>query len=131
MSVRTMTVDELHATLRGQGVSAREHVAVKCPICGTVQSLADFADAGVMADTAERQIAFSCIGRWTNSGRHQHGTPPGRGCDWTLGGLFQLHRLEVVTPDGKHHPRFEPATAEEAQAHERDRALRKAPGEQA
>jgi hypothetical protein len=34
-----------------------------------------------------------------------------------LGGLISLHKLEVVTPDGEHHPRFEVATPDEAKAH--------------
>ena len=41
----------------------------------------------------------------------------GKPCNWTLGGLFALHKLEVVTPDGEKHPRFELATPAEAQAH--------------
>jgi hypothetical protein len=43
--------------------------------------------------------------------------PDGKPCNWTLGGLFRTHTLEVVTPDGKKHPRFEVATPEQAQAH--------------
>ena len=30
----------------------------------------------------------------------------------TLGGLFKIHELEVVTPDGEHHPRFMPEREE-------------------
>ena len=32
-------------------------------------------------------------------------------------GLFQIHKLEVVTDDGVHHPRFELASEAEAKAH--------------
>lgn len=34
----TMTVDDLHAAFRAQGVPTKEDLAWKCPICGTVQS---------------------------------------------------------------------------------------------
>jgi hypothetical protein len=56
-------------------------------------------------------------------GRFTHHLPPPKlkgtqvGCNWTLGGLFQMHALEVVTEDGERHPRFEVATPEEAKAH--------------
>jgi hypothetical protein len=77
----------------------------------------DLINAGASPATVEKYIGFSCIGRFTNAGPHKTGEPPGRGCDWTLGGLFGLQKLEVVDEEGKHHPHFEPATAEEAAAH--------------
>ena len=49
--------------------------------------------------------------------QYKNDDPPKQGCDWTLGGMFQLHKLEVVTEDGEHYPRFEPCTPEEAQSH--------------
>jgi len=55
----------------------------------------------------EKYLAFSCVGRFD----------PDKGCDWTMGGLFQLHELEVVTEDGKHNPRFEVASPAMTQAH--------------
>lgn len=117
--IRKMTVPELHAAFKAQGVSAREHVACKCVMCGTVQSLDDFVRAsGEPADVVEKFFGFSCIGRFTGAGEHKRGTPPGKGCNWTLGGLLRLHTLVVVTEDGKEHPFFELATPEEAQAHE-------------
>lgn len=101
--MKTMTLDEFHAALKAQGTERIEDVTFKCPMCGTLQSAQDLIDAGAGTDLddVERYLAFSCVGRW----------PSDKGCDWTLGGLFKLHELEVVTPDGKHHPRFEPATA--------------------
>lgn len=116
--MRTITVDEFIAELKAQGVT-REHFAFKCPICKTVQSSRDLikAGAGVDFDSVEKYLAFSCVGRFTNAGAHKKDEAPGRGCNWTLGGLFQLHELTVTTPDGAKHPRFEPASPEEARAH--------------
>jgi hypothetical protein len=96
----------------------REHIAVMCPVCGTIQSIASLIAAGVSPHAAEAAIGFSCEGRFTNAGPARHGQParPGtRGCDWTLGGLFKMHRLEVITEDGERHPHFELATKTDAQ----------------
>lgn len=114
MTVKTMPVAEFHATLRAQGVSAREHTAFVCVQCGNVQSIASLMLHGMAAEQAERRVGFSCEGRMTKD----------RGCDWTLGGLFTIHELEVITDDGKSHPTFLPATPEQAQALERDLATR-------
>ncbi|SEO65218.1 VVA0879 family protein [Nitrosovibrio sp. Nv6] len=114
----TMTLDEYHSALKAQGVP-RDHLAMKCPICKTIQSASDLiaAGAGKNFDEVEKYLGFYCIGRFTRAGGHKKGVPPGRGCDWTLGGFLQAHELEVVTPDGVHNPRFALATPEEAQAH--------------
>jgi hypothetical protein len=114
--VATMSIDEFHAALKAQGMPRREHVALKCPVCKTVQSMRDLERAGVAAEDIDKFFGFSCVGRFTGAGPKKKGDAPGRGCDWTLGGLFQLHELEIVTPDGHHHPRFAIATAAEAQA---------------
>jgi hypothetical protein len=110
-----ISLEEFHTRLKAQGLP-REHLAFKCVMCGTVQSTASFAAAGAPGDASERYIGFSCIGRITNAGPHQKNQPPGRGCDWSLGGLFRIHQLEIIDADGKHHPHFELATAEEARA---------------
>jgi len=69
-----------------------------CPVCKTVQTIQDFIDAGVGKETISKTIAFSCIGRFTKT----------KGCDWTLGGLFRLHTLEVKFEDEeKGRPTFE------------------------
>lgn len=68
----------------------------KCVQCGQSQCLQDFIDAGVKEP--ENYVYFSCIGRYV----------VGRGCDWTLGGLFQIHKMEVEF-DGKRIPVFEMA----------------------
>jgi len=99
----TMTLDEYQDAILQQRQGRIEDVTFQCPRCETLQSAQDLIDAGAgkSLDEVEGFLAFSCVGRWDKS----------RGCDWTLGGLFQIHRLEVVTPDGRHHPRFEPKAA--------------------
>lgn len=118
--VEKITVDEFRARLDAQGVSGRRHKAFKCPMCGTVQSMQTLIDAGAGPDeaSAEKYIGFSCVGRFTDAGSPRK-EPDGKPCNWTLGGLFRLHKLEVQTPDGEYHPHFEVATPDEAVALEK------------
>lgn len=122
-----ITVEELHARMKAQGVSAREHIAFKCPVCGTVQSIASLSKAGVPAKV-ENYLGFSCEGRFTGAGPWPSSKAKGeradsrraiRGCDWTLGGLLRIHDLTVIKPDGSEHPSFVLATPEEARELER------------
>lgn len=116
--MRTLTIPEFHAELKAQGVGRREDIAFVCPVCGTVQSGADWmAATGKPFDEIEPVIGFSCIGRETGAGPHKAGTAPGKGCDWTLGGLLRIHQLEIVGEDGQRHAMFEPASADLAQQH--------------
>lgn len=121
----SITVEEAHRRMKAQGVSSNKHVAFVCPVCGTVQSMASLVAAGCPKDKVESYIGFSCEGRWTGAGPWPSGgdrsakglrrTYPG--CDWTLGGLFRIHRLEVVMPDrAEPQPCFEIASPEQAQA---------------
>lgn len=121
MTRDTISLDEFRARLKAQGVRGRMHFAFKCPICATVQSLTSFACAGAKADEAEKYIGFSCIGRVTGAGAPRK-EPDGNPCNWTLGGLLQIHNLVVLDEDGKPHPHFEIATPEEAQALEKANA---------
>jgi hypothetical protein len=91
-------------------------------MCQSIQSGVDLiaAGAGEDFDAVERFLGFSCVGRWTNAGPYYE-KGSAHGCDWTLGGLFQIHELEVVTPDGARHPRFMPVSPEEAKAHRKAR----------
>ena len=66
-----------------------------CAHCGESQTLQEFIDAGI--ENPGNKFYFSCIGRWIK----------GRGCDWTLGGLFQIHKTEVKSEEGKNIPVFE------------------------
>lgn len=111
--VRKVTGDEFHAELKAQGVP-REHVAVKCVMCDTVQSITSFTRAGLAADEAEKRIAFSCVGRLRRALPPHKAKGRAEGCDWSLGGLFCGSPF-VVTIDGKDRPSFPPATPEEAQ----------------
>lgn len=123
-----LEIDEFHARLKLQGVSSLGHVCLVCPVCGTPQSRASLEAAGATAEEAERIFGFSCEGRLTKVGPWPGSTDRSakavarrkvRGCDWTLGGLFKLHVLEVVTKDGVTHPLFAIARPEVAQELER------------
>ena len=126
--IETITIDEFHARLKAQGVRSEQDLAFICPICETVQSARDLivADAGQTFEEVEKYLAFTCVGRFTDAGPHRNGDTPGKGCDWTLGGLFQIHKLQVETPDGKQHPRFQLATPEQARVHAAKHAERAA-----
>lgn len=112
-----ITVAEFKARMLGQGVSSSNHTALICPACGTVQSITDHLKAGATPEEAESAIGFSCVGRRTGAGEPKTENK-GKGCNWSLGGLLQIHELTVVTEDGVKHPRFAFATPEQAQAHE-------------
>ncbi|MBN9034247.1 MAG: hypothetical protein J0I23_31175 [Rhizobiales bacterium] len=113
--MKKLTIAEFQSELKAQGVDRREDMAVVCPICKTVQSMQSLINAGAKdQDHAERLTGFSCVGRFTGAGPHKKGTPPGKGCDWTLGGLFRLHEMVVIDENGREHPHFLPATPEQA-----------------
>jgi hypothetical protein len=57
-----------------------------CPACKTEQTIQDFIDMGFTEDQWHGYIGYSCIGRFNNKEK---------GCDWTLGGLFQIHTVEI------------------------------------
>lgn len=122
--MKTVTLDEYRSALKAQGVP-RDHMAWRCPMCSTVQSAADLITAGAGADfdAVEGYLGFSCVGRYTGAGSPSQMKGQGKGCNWTLGGLFQMHELEVVTEDGRRHPLFEPACPEEALAHMQAKGL--------
>lgn len=113
-----MLLGEFLGALKAQGVPGPEHFALVCPRCKCVQSAQDLIKSGAGDDFAavEKYLGYSCVGRWMGAGSARK-EPDGLPCNWTLGGLFQLHELEVITPDGEAHPRFMPATPEQAQAH--------------
>lgn len=115
MTMRQITHDAFLAELEAQGVP-RDHYAFICPACGTVQSYDDFKRAGVESENAERAIGFNCVGRYTNAPAPRK-APDGKPCNWSLGGLFRIHQLEVKTEDGTVHPFFEVAAPEQARAH--------------
>jgi hypothetical protein len=121
MSIERISHEEFLQRLKTQGVS-REHLALVCPICGTVQSMASLIKAGAAPDKVDGDFGFSCEGRFSRAGPWPSVSAETekakqrrlvRGCDWTLGGLLHLHRLEVMTADGP-RPCFELATPEQA-----------------
>lgn len=120
-----ITLVELHARLRAQGVSSPNHYAFKCPVCGTVQSMASLVQAGASVEKVESAIGFSCEGRFSRAGewpsrKDKSGKAADRrkvrGCNWTLGGFLQVHKLEVEMDGGETSPAFEIASADEARA---------------
>lgn len=122
--MKTMTVKDFHAAIREQAPSSAQ-VCFVCPMCGTVQNIIDLirAGAGKTEDDVSKYIGFSCVGRFTH-----HKPPPQEkggqcGCNWTLGGLFQCHQLEVVTDDGVRHPHFDLATKEQTAVHLLDQVM--------
>ena len=96
-----------------------EHVCFVCPACGTVQCGEDLvkAGAGKDFDAVRNVLGFSCVGRYTHSKQPPKTKGTQDGCNWTLGGLFQIHEFEVVTDDGKKHPHFRLATKDEYAEH--------------
>jgi hypothetical protein len=72
----------------------------QCPMCGHIQSGEDFIAAGI--EDYNTKVFFSCIGRWTNTDKNAKNP-----CNWTLGGLFQFHKAEVIDEEGKARPVFE------------------------
>jgi hypothetical protein len=94
-----MTIEQWNA--RGEELygADRRKWKFRCVACGNVQSaeLADERNPELVGVEKGNWIYFSCEGRRT----------PGVGCDWSLGGLFQLHCLAVIDEDGKSHPTFE------------------------
>lgn len=67
----------------------------KCVSCGMVQTIQDFILAGVERDVAVQIVYQECIGRHVK----------GKGCDWALYGLLNIHELEVER-DGERMPVF-------------------------
>jgi len=116
---RVIKIGEWLELLKAQGVPEL-HLAFRCPVCGTVQSAYDLikAGAGKDFDAVQKYLGFSCVGRFTDAGPYkkkalvQH-----KGCDWTLGGLFYIHTLEIEDEAGGIHPRFEPVDSETAIKH--------------
>jgi hypothetical protein len=68
-----------------------------CPNCGTIQKGIDLLQEGMEADKALNYLGFSCIGRFNSKNK--------KGCDWSLGGLFQIHEVEIEM-DGDTRPVF-------------------------
>lgn len=59
----------------------------KCPSCNHVQSINLMLqhNPSLKAEEIQNSVFFNCEGRYTER----------YGCDWSLGGLFQIHKVEV------------------------------------
>ena len=91
----TMTIEEWHAKAKElYNTPDFKEWKFVCPMCGNVQSYKDFEG---LVDNPEDYMHFSCIGRFKDN----------IGCDWTLGGLFQIHKTEVIDENGNTYPVFE------------------------
>ena len=129
--IRSLSAEAFRQEVRDQGLGGLDQAVFKCPMCGTLQSAADLIDAGAGLDFegVRQYLGYSCVGRFTGAGSPRK-KPDGQPCNWSLGGLFRMHKLEVVTPDGRTHPHFEPASLEEAQEHKRQREAKASPSEE-
>ena len=69
-----------------------------CPSCGHIQSVKSVLEhnPSLNPEDVKKWINYSCEGRYNE----------GEGCDWTLGGLFKIHKLEINYL-GKEIPSFE------------------------
>lgn len=114
---REITHAEFIAEYRAQS-ETREGIVFICPACGTLQNALDLiaAGAGEKFEDVGGQIGFTCVGRHRGQGSPSKAIA-GKGCNWTLGGLFQIHTLTVLTAEGDKHPHFELASREQADAH--------------
>lgn len=104
MEREQITLDQFVTRLQAQGVP-QEHYAFRCVRCGHIQSAVSLARY-LPPEDADNAAYFACEGRFNKK----------VGCDWTLGGLFRIHKLEVLSDEGKIVPVFEPASPEEARA---------------
>ena len=118
--MKTMTQDEFLAEgERRFGKNVREWKFV-CPACGTIQSVQQLMDvviaSGGTKDDVHGYVGFSCFGRFTGQrdegiAANHRGEKWDKGCNWTLGGLFQIHTLAVTmeneTGEVYHRPTFE------------------------
>ncbi|KKL08835.1 hypothetical protein LCGC14_2571850 [marine sediment metagenome] len=75
-----------------------------CPSCKNVQSAEmirqhnpQIIDDDSLKRLHEQFVYFNCEGRLNDK----------YGCNWSLGGLFRIHKTEIILDDGSYHPVFE------------------------
>lgn len=114
--MKKLTLAEFHDLAKSQNVE-RDDIAFICPMCDTIQSPRMLIQEGVGAcyETVRTIIGFRCVGRFTGKGSPSVEKGKNHGCNWSLGGLLHMHRLEVSTPGGEIIPCFELASPEQAQ----------------
>lgn len=116
----TVTIKEFHALCKEQAGSTLDTVVI-CPACKTLQCGHDFIAAGVERERVARVLGFNCVGRYTGA-QSARKVPDGQPCNWTLGGLFQIHTMEVIDEEGVKHPHFELASVQAAKEYRQKRA---------
>lgn len=98
--MKTMKLSEFRETCKKHWPTSAADIEFICPNCKTVQTANDLIEAGAGKDFDEvnKYMGFSCVGRFTDD----------KGCDWSLGGLFQIHDFELVDDEsGQTRPCFE------------------------
>ncbi len=80
-----------------------------CPVCGYVQSVADYKAAGAPSTAA----GFSCLGRWMEGSREAFGEKGAGPCNYAGGGLFGFNPVAVEFSDGRVIQAFAFASEEE------------------
>lgn len=70
-----------------------------CPVCGHVQSVQDYKDAGA----EEGMIAYSCIGRLIPGSKDAFQENAKGPCTYAGGGLFRLNPVTVVRGGEEHY----------------------------
>lgn len=77
----------------------------RCPACGHVQSMRDYATLPQPCGKPEDTIGYSCIGRLMETCSAAFSGEPGP-CNYAGGGLFQMNPITVVKEDGTSHRAF-------------------------
>lgn len=73
-----------------------------CPACGVATAVREWLEVG-----AEKQVAFSCIGRSTKAKREAFGGKGPGPCNYAGGGLFRLNPVAVTMKSGEVNTVFE------------------------
>ncbi|WP_294203056.1 VVA0879 family protein [uncultured Chryseobacterium sp.] len=107
-SDKIIPYDDWIAALKNRFGEDPKQWRFKCVSCGGTQSIQDFLDNKV--ESPEDKVYYSCIGRYVD----------GRGCDWTLGGLFTIHKISVLK-SAKVIPVFEMADVPEENSKAKDK----------
>lgn len=130
MPVKRRVVDRVDGTefcnrLYNQKMHNSNDLAFVCPVCATVQSVSSLKKVGASVEIAARMIGYQCegdligAGPWPNSSDQSDRAKQRRairGCNWTLGGHFKIHVLEVLASDVVSMPWFQVATPAQAEA---------------
>ncbi|MGK9367567.1 VVA0879 family protein [Melioribacter sp. Ez-97] len=95
--MKQMKIKEYIDLLRARHGEKIENWKVICPICKCEQTVQDFLDAGIDMKDVFNYFGYSCIGRFSEA----------KGCDFSLGGLFPIHNVEIIDDSGNAHPRFD------------------------